>query len=102
MKNENPEMLWPALPYESWPGIFGKINKIPSEVPNPVPCDLDERTAYDKDSVHKWWNILLQSYKVFERFHSEFRGKASPIHFFWGSFDLCGSRFSGKLSVPPE
>src|SRR5260221_3140381 len=82
--------------------ISVKINKIPSEVPNPVPCDIDERTSYDKDYVNKWWNILLQSYKDFERFHSDFRGKASPIHFFWGSFDLCGSRFSGSLCAPPE
>lgn len=83
-------------------GITVKINKVPSEVPNPIPCDIDHRTAYDKDYVFNWWNVLVGSGKVFERFRSDFRGKASPIHFFWGSFDLCGTRFSGKFCAPPE
>ena len=82
--------------------IFVTINKLPSEVPNPVPCDIDERSSYNAVDVFKWWNILIQSYKVFESFRSDFRGKSSPIHFFWGSFDLCGTRFSGNPCEPPE
>src|SRR4030095_817345 len=81
--------------------ITVEINKLPSEVPDPVPCDIDHRSSYDKDKVYKWWSILVQSYIVFEKFRSDFRGKASPIHFFWGSFDLCGTRFSGKECAPP-
>lgn len=82
-------------------GIDVVINKIPSEVPDPVPCDIDGRSSYNKEFVSKWWEILLQSSKIFERFRSDFRGKASPVHFFWGSFDLCGSRFSGGFCSPP-
>lgn len=83
-------------------GIKAAINKVPAEVQNPIPCDIDVRSAYDEESVHNWWRILLQTNMIFERFRSSFSGKASPVHFFWGSFDLCGSRFSGKLCAPPE
>jgi hypothetical protein len=82
--------------------IFVEINKVPSEVPNPVPCDIDHRSAYNTEYVFRWWNILIQSHKVFESFRSSFRGKSSPVHFFWGSFDLCSTRFSGRMCDPPE
>lgn len=83
-------------------GITVSINKLPSEVPDPVPCDIDKRSVYQKEYVHNWWVILARSAKVFELFRSEFRGKSSPVHFFWGSFDLSLSRFCGKLCRPPE
>ncbi len=82
--------------------MFVTINKVPSEVPNPVPCDIDDRSAYNADDVFRWWSILIQSHKVFESFRSSFMGKSSPVHFFWGSFDLCSTRFSGKLCEPPQ
>ena len=83
-------------------GIKVTINKMPSEVPNPIPCDIDERSAYNKEHVLSWWKIILNSWVIFEKFRAEFRGKSSPVHFFWGSFDLCLSHFCGKLCLPPE
>jgi len=83
-------------------GIHVNINRIPSEVPEPVPCDIDERASYDRENVFNWWKILTGCSIIFEKFRSDFRGKASPVHFFWGSFDLCLSRFNGKMCTPPE
>lgn len=77
------------------------INTLPSEVPNPIHCHQDTRSAYDKQYVYRWWQILLQSWKVFEQFRSLFRGKSSPVQFFWGSFDLSYARYSGKIVSPP-
>jgi hypothetical protein len=82
-------------------GVEVTINKVPSEVTDPVPCDIDERSAYNTGYVHRWWELLVHSHIVFEQFRSKFRGKSSPIHFFWGSFDLCGSRFCGRSCEPP-
>jgi hypothetical protein len=83
-------------------GINVTINTLPSEVPNPVHCHEDTRSAYDEKYVHRWWKIQLQSKMIFERFRTSFRGKSSPVHFFWGSFDLNHTRFSGKAADPPE
>jgi hypothetical protein len=84
-------------------GISVKINTLPCEFSNPVRFDLDyEKMAYYKDSVHTWWKILVQVQRVFEKFRSGFRGKSSPVHFFWGSFDLCGTRFSGNPCTVPS
>jgi hypothetical protein len=83
-------------------GISVEINTLPCEFSDPVRFELDhERKSYDKDFVHTWWKILLQIQRVFEKFRSEFRGKSSPIHFFWGSFDLCETRFSGNPCAFP-
>ena len=83
-------------------GINAVINTLPSEVPDPIKFELDnEKKSYDKDFVHTWWKILIQTQKVFESFRSGFRGKSSPVHFFWGTFDLCETRFSGKLCTTP-
>jgi hypothetical protein len=71
-------------------------------VPNPIHCNEDTRSAYDKEYVHRWWQILLQSKKIFEQFRSGFRGKSSPVHFYWGSFDLSHTRYSGKTASPPK
>ena len=79
------------------------INTLPTEVSNPIRCEEDNvQREYDKYFVNKWWKILLQIHKVFDNFRSDFRGKSSPVHFFWGSFDLCETRFSGNKCDPPE
>jgi len=71
---------------------------------NPIPLDRDEHhRAYDRDAVERFWRILALSTEVFTKFRSRFVGKCSPVHFFWGSFDLAVTRFSGRLAPPrPE
>ena len=77
-------------------GIEVKIWQMPVEIPNPIPFDQDRvHASYDRESVEKFWRILLSVDSVFHQFRSPFIGKASPVHFFWGSFDLAVSRFSG-------
>lgn len=77
-------------------GIDVKIWKMPVEIPDPIPFDQDRlHSAYDRSSVEKFWRILLSVNAVFDEFRSRFIGKCSPVHFFWGSFDLAVSRFSG-------
>jgi hypothetical protein len=78
-------------------GIAVSIWKTPVEIPNPIPFDQDHQHAsYDPERVETFWRILLSVDAVFERFRSRFTGKVSPVHFFWGSFDLAVSRFSGR------
>jgi len=88
-------------------GVSVKIDKIPNEVPNPIPFDQDrEHASYEADAAQRFWRILLSSYRVLSEFRTEFLGKVSPVHFFWGSFDLAVTRFSGRkapllTSSPP-
>jgi hypothetical protein len=78
-------------------GIDVKIWHMPVEVPNPIPFDQDRvHAAYDPDAAQRFWRILLSVQGVLEEFRSRFLGKCSPIHFFWGSFDLAVARFSGR------
>lgn len=78
-------------------GMDVKISTMPQEVPDPIPFEQDERhTAYDAEYAHRFWQVLLASDSVFKRFRARFIGKASPAHFFWGSFDLAVTRFSGR------
>jgi hypothetical protein len=78
-------------------GIEVKIRRMPVEVPNPIPFDEDRvHAAYDPEAAQRFWRILLSVQCVFEEFRSRFLGKCSPIHFFWGSFDLAVTRFSGR------
>jgi hypothetical protein len=78
-------------------GIEVKEWAMPVEVPNPVRFDLDKNHAsYDSEYAHRFWQILASVTPVFQEFRSGFIGKASPVHFFWGSFDLCVTRFSGR------
>jgi Family of unknown function (DUF5996) len=78
-------------------GIEVKIWKTPVEVPGPTAFDVDtEHKAYDADGVRRLWRILLSVDSVFKVFRSRFLGKSSPVHFFWGSFDLAVTRFSGR------
>jgi hypothetical protein len=74
-----------------------KIWKMPVEIPNPIPFDQDRlHASYDRASVEKFWRILLSVDTVFNQFRAKFVGKSSPVHFFWGSFDLAVTRFSGR------
>lgn len=78
-------------------GIEVNIWRMPVEVPNPIPFDEDRMHAsYDPEAVQKFWRILLSVQCVFDEFRARFIGKCSPVHFFWGSFDLAVTRFSGR------
>ena len=74
-----------------------KIWRMPVEIPDPIAFDQDRMHAsYDGASVEKFWRILLSVDTVFNLFRARFIGKSSPVHFFWGSFDLAVTRFSGR------
>ncbi|CAN5310452.1 DUF5996 family protein [soil metagenome] len=73
------------------------IHPAPNEVPDPIPFEDDTvHAAYDPDAAHRFWRVLLQVDRVFKHFRTGFLGKASLVHFFWGSFDLAVTRFSGR------
>lgn len=79
-----------------------KIDLTPNEITDPIPFDRDEtHCAYDPVAANRFWRVLLQSDRVLKKFRSRFCGKCSPVHFFWGSFDLAVTRFSGR-SAPPH
>jgi hypothetical protein len=74
-----------------------KIHAVPDEVRNPLPFAKDRvHSSYDPEYAHRFWRILVQADRVFNQFRSRFIGKCSPVHFFWGSFDLAVTRFSGR------
>jgi Family of unknown function (DUF5996) len=74
-----------------------KINTTPNEVDPAIPFEQNETdAAYDPEYANRFWRVLLQSDRVLKEFRSEFCGKCSPVHFFWGSFDLAVTRFSGR------
>ncbi len=76
-----------------------KVNlwPVPVEVEEQIPFDQDEKhAAYDPEAVHNFWRVLFQVDRVMKIFRGRFCGKASPVHFFWGSFDLAATRFSGR------
>jgi hypothetical protein len=78
-------------------GIEVKIRAIPDELPDPIPFAEDtEHDSYDKEYVNRFWQILVQVDGIFKDFRGGFIGKSSPVHFFWGSFDLAVTRFSGR------
>ena len=77
------------------------INKLPNEIENPIPFHEDEEHhSYDREYANRFWRVLVQSDRVFKEFRSRFCGKCSPVHFFWGSFDLAVTRFSGRPAPP--
>jgi hypothetical protein len=81
-------------------GIEVKIWRMPVEIANPIAFDQDRvHAAYDPAAVEKFWRILLSVDAVFSQFRSGFIGKSSPVHFFWGSFDLAVTRFSGRRAA---
>jgi hypothetical protein len=82
-------------------GVTVKINPMPVEVANPIRFDLDtEHKSYDPEYAHRFWQVLVQAEKVFRAWGTGFLGKVSPVHFFWGSFDLAVTRFSGRPAPP--
>lgn len=85
-------------------GVDVKIWSTPVEVPEPIAFEDDRQHAsYDREAVQRFWRILAHSAAVFTTFRSGFVGKCSPVHFFWGSFDLAVTRFSGRPAPPrPE
>ena len=84
-------------------GIEVKIWKMPCEIPDPIPFDQDtQHASYDAEYVNRFWRILVSCDAVFKQFRAAFIGKASPVHFFWGSFDLAVTRFSGRRAPERE
>ena len=80
-------------------GIAAVIHEMPNEVPNPIRFSQDDTHAsYDPGATHRFWRALVQVDRIFKLFRSGFLGKASPVHFFWGSFDLAVTRFSGRTA----
>ncbi len=78
-------------------GIEVKISTLPCEVPNPVRFERDtQHASYDREYAHRLWQVLVLCDTIFKEFRAGFIGKDSPVHFFWGSFDLCVTRFSGR------
>jgi hypothetical protein len=78
-------------------GLGVHIHPVPVEVETAIPFAEDRQHAsYDPDAANRCWRILAQSDRVLKRFRGRFLGKASPVHFFWGSFDLAATRFSGR------
>jgi uncharacterized protein DUF5996 len=74
-----------------------EIWKMPVEIPDPIPFDQDKAHAsYDPQYAQRLWRVLVSVDEVFKVFRSRFIGKSSPVHFFWGSFDLAVTRFSGR------
>ena len=98
--------LWPCTVAQFYGDVMGalhtvgvdvKIHATPDEVANPIPFAEDQtHKSYDADSALRFWRILLSVDAVFKEFRSRFIGKCSPVHFFWGSFDLAVTRFSGR------
>ena len=73
------------------------INTTPNEIEDAIPFPDDRvHKAYDPDAANRFWRILFQVDRIFNQFRADFSGKASPVHFFWGSFDLAVTRFSGR------
>ena len=80
-----------------------KIWKMPVEIPDPIPFDRDEQhAAYDPEYANRFWRILMQADSILKEFRGRYTGKCSPVHFFWGSFDLAVTRFSGRRAPERE
>jgi hypothetical protein len=80
-------------------GIPVTIWTMPVEVPDPIPFEKDQKhAAYDPEYAQRFWRILAQASRVLTEFRSRFTGKVSPVHFFWGAFDLAVTRFSGRTA----
>lgn len=78
-------------------GIHVAIDEMPNELPEPIRFSQDSlHASYDPDAVRRFLQILVNIDRVFKQFRTSFLGKASPVHFFWGSFDLAVTRFSGR------
>jgi hypothetical protein len=84
-------------------GVSVRIHPVPVEVKDPIPFAEDTtHAAYDPEYANRFWRVLVRSDQLFQQFSSRFIGKISPVHFFWGSFDLAVTRFSGQPAPPRE
>jgi hypothetical protein len=84
-------------------GVGVHIRTMPCEIANCVPFEEDRAHAqYDPEYAARFHRALLQSARVLNEFRARFIGKVSPVHFFWGSFDLAVTRFSGRTAPPPK
>jgi Family of unknown function (DUF5996) len=84
-------------------GIDVHIWTMPGEIENAIPFDQDRTHAqYDPVYVQRFWRVLIEANRVMNAFRTRFIGKASPVHFFWGSFDLAVTRFSGRTAPAPK
>jgi hypothetical protein len=82
-------------------GLGVTIHGSPNELEDATPFAQDRRHAsYNADHANRFWRMLVQSSRVFQAFRAPFLGKCSPVHFFWGSFDLAVTRFSGRTAPP--
>jgi hypothetical protein len=82
-------------------GIDVRIRTMPCEIPDAIPFDVDrEHGTYNAEHATRFWRVLVQADRVLKEFRSRFIGKSSPVHFFWGSFDLAVTRFSGRRAPP--
>ena len=82
-------------------GVDAYIWRWPVELPEVIPFDEDEtHAAYDADAAQRFWRLLVQADRVLNAFRGRFVGKCSPVHFWWGSFDLACTRFSGRTAPP--
>jgi hypothetical protein len=82
-------------------GVAVKIYPVPVELKDPIPfADDTVHATYDADAAHCFWRVLVRADQIFQQFSSRFIGKVSPVHFFWGSFDLAVTRFSGRPAPP--
>lgn len=82
-------------------GVRTSFNGTPNEVSDPIPFAKDTTHAsYDADAVNRFWHALVQTDRVFKELRTGFLGKVSPVHLFWGSFDLAVTRFSGRAAPP--
>jgi hypothetical protein len=83
-------------------GIDVSIWPVPTEIPDPIPFPEDTRhAAYDAAAAHRFWRVLSQVDSVFKAWRAPFRGRSSPVQFFWGTFDLAVARYSGRPAPPP-
>jgi hypothetical protein len=82
-------------------GVRAKFHGTPNEVPDPAPFAQDtQHSSYDAEAVTRFWRALVQIDRVLATFRTGFVGKVSPVHLFWGSFDLAVTRFSGRAAPP--
>jgi hypothetical protein len=80
-------------------GLAIEIWSMPVEVPNPIRFEADlEHASYDAEYANRFWQVLVKIDEVLKSFRAQFIGKVSPVHFFWGSFDMAVTRFSGRLA----
>lgn len=84
-------------------GVDTELSPMPQEVDDPIPFPEDTvHTAYDAEAAHRFWRVLTLVQPAFAEYRAAYRGRVTPVHFFWGSMDLAVTRFSGRPCDPPE